>query len=73
MVTEAIIGLAHRMGLTVVAEGVETEEQLEAVTHIGADEVQGFYFSRPVPAADAEFLLREGLSLPDRPTPRSAR
>ena len=73
MVTEASIGLARRMGLTVVAEGVETEEQLEAVTHIGADEVQGFYFSRPVPAADAEFLLREGLSLPDRPTPRSAR
>lgn len=73
MVTEAIIGLAHRMGLTVVAEGVETEEQLEAVTSIGADEVQGFYFSRPVPAADAELLLRDGLSRPDRPVLRTDR
>lgn len=61
MVTEAVIGLAHRMGLTVVAEGVETAEQLDSAARIGADEIQGYYFSPPVPAADAETMLRDGL------------
>ncbi|MFA4966582.1 MAG: phosphodiesterase, partial [Thermoleophilia bacterium] len=50
-VTAAIISLAHAAGLTVVAEGVETREQLRAMHEIGADEIQGYYFSQPVSAA----------------------
>ncbi len=46
---QAITGLGHSLGLRVLAEGVETEAQLEAVIALGCDEVQGFYFSRPVP------------------------
>ena len=58
MVTAAIIGLAHAAGMTVVAEGVETREQLHLMHELGADEVQGYFFSRPLPASECEpFLL----------------
>ena len=53
----AIIALAHAAGLTVVAEGVETRKQLELLHELGADEVQGYFFSEPLPAADCEPLL----------------
>ena len=49
-IATSIIQLAHNLGLEVVAEGVETEEQLVALDALGCDIVQGFYFSRPVPA-----------------------
>jgi diguanylate cyclase (GGDEF)-like protein/PAS domain S-box-containing protein len=45
----AIINLAHSMHLKVVAEGVETEDQLSLLRMLGSDEMQGFLFSRPVP------------------------
>ena len=48
----AIIGLAHALGLKVVAEGVETEEQHRFLLDHGCDIFQGFLFSRPVPATD---------------------
>jgi diguanylate cyclase (GGDEF)-like protein/PAS domain S-box-containing protein len=57
-ITAAIISMAHTLNLKVVAEGVETEEQLEFLHNCGCDEVQGFLFSRPVPADDATGLLR---------------
>lgn len=58
MVTAAIIELAHAAGMTVVAEGVETREQLHLMHELGADEVQGYFFSRPLPASECEpFLL----------------
>ena len=44
------------MGLTVTAEGVETDEQLRFLRESGCNELQGFYFSAPVPAADVEAL-----------------
>jgi EAL domain-containing protein (putative c-di-GMP-specific phosphodiesterase class I) len=44
----ALIGTAHAPGLTVVADGVETEEQLALIEERGCDEYQGFLFSRPV-------------------------
>jgi len=47
---EAITGLGHSLGLKVLAEGVETEEQLDAVVGLGCDAVQGYYFSRPLAA-----------------------
>ena len=48
LVVEAIVGLAHSLGLGVVAEGVETAEQYDAILKMGCDSCQGFYFGRPV-------------------------
>jgi diguanylate cyclase (GGDEF)-like protein len=58
-ITRAIIALAHTMRLTVVAEGVETDAQLDFLRKNLCDEVQGFLLGRPVPAADFERLLGE--------------
>jgi diguanylate cyclase (GGDEF)-like protein/PAS domain S-box-containing protein len=56
-ITSAVIGLGHRLGLEVVAEGVETEAQLEFLRREGCDEVQGYYFSHPLPPAKATAFL----------------
>ena len=44
------VEMGHRLGMTIVAEGVETVAELDAVRESGCDEVQGFYFSRPMAA-----------------------
>jgi len=62
-ITLAIISMAHSLKLKVVAEGVETTEQLDLLAEAGCDEIQGFYFSRPVSAQDIEHLLREGVAM----------
>jgi len=46
-VLEAIVALAHKLGIKVVAEGIEDENQLNSVRHAGCDEVQGFLFAEP--------------------------
>jgi diguanylate cyclase (GGDEF)-like protein len=56
----AIITLAHTLNLTVIAEGVETAEQMAFLIEHGCDEMQGNYFSRPVSADEAMKLLRGG-------------
>ena len=56
----AVVTLAHSLGLKVVAEGVETEEQLRFLRLLRCDAVQGYLLSRPLPAGDFERLLREG-------------
>lgn len=60
----AVISLAHSLRRRVVAEGVETEAQLNYLRRHDCDEIQGYYFSRPVPAAEFAALLREGRCLP---------
>ena len=51
-IVSAMVAMAHRLGLDVVAEGVETEPQLERMKEFGCEAIQGFLFSRPVPPAD---------------------
>ena len=56
-IVESIITMAHRLGLTVVAECVESIEQLEVLRQHGCDEIQGYYFSKPLPADECAKLL----------------
>jgi diguanylate cyclase (GGDEF)-like protein/PAS domain S-box-containing protein len=56
-ITKAVIRLAHSLNLKVVAEGVETAAQLRELEQYGCDEIQGYYLSRPLPAADCAALL----------------
>jgi EAL domain-containing protein (putative c-di-GMP-specific phosphodiesterase class I) len=56
-VCEAIIVMAHKLGLKVIAEGVETEQQRDLLRQSGCDYAQGFFFSRPLPGEELEKLL----------------
>ena len=57
-VVSAIVGLAHSLNLTVVAEGVETPAQLEFLRDLGCEEIQGYLYSRPLTVGDFEELLK---------------
>ncbi len=61
-ITEAIIAMAHTLSLTVIAEGVETSEQAEYLREHACDEMQGYYFSRPVPPEGFAELLQRSVS-----------
>jgi diguanylate cyclase (GGDEF)-like protein/PAS domain S-box-containing protein len=63
-IAKSIISMAHDMQLKVIAEGVETEDQKNILQQRHCDEMQGYFFSRPVPAAEFEKLLRGGRTLP---------
>lgn len=56
----AIINMAHGLGFKTIAEGVETQVQLDYLCSQGCDEIQGFYFSQPVPAEQFAEILRDG-------------
>ena len=56
-VIEAVIGLARALGLRAVAEGIETDAQWSELKRLGCEYAQGYYFSRPLPAADLGALL----------------
>ena len=56
-ITRAIVAMAHNLNLKVIAEGVETKEQREFLRGLHCDLLQGFLFSKPVPAEDFEKLL----------------
>jgi len=60
----SIIELGHDLGLAVVAEGVEAADEVECLRGLGCDYGQGYFFSPPVPASQAEKLLRTGLIQP---------
>ncbi|OEZ97818.1 EAL domain-containing protein [Duganella sp. HH101] len=63
-IAQAIISMAHSLKLRVIAEGVETRAQLEYLRRSRCDEIQGYYFSRPVAPADLADLLASGRGLP---------
>lgn len=56
-ILEAIIKMAKHMGMEVTVEGVETEEEKQLIYLLGADDIQGYVFSRPVPAEEAKLML----------------
>ncbi|MEJ1339138.1 MAG: bifunctional diguanylate cyclase/phosphodiesterase [Candidatus Sedimenticola sp. (ex Thyasira tokunagai)] len=58
-ITKAILGLGNSLQLDVLAEGVETKAQLKFLKKHGCEEVQGYYFSRPIPADELTILLEE--------------
>jgi EAL domain-containing protein (putative c-di-GMP-specific phosphodiesterase class I) len=57
--TEAIIAMGKSLNLTVVAEGVETQEQQTFLRDRDCDEMQGFFFSRPIPSGEFAELMRK--------------
>ncbi len=63
-VVDASVYLAHSLGLLVVAEGVETEDQLTALHRVGCDVAQGYLFSRPVPADEVLEVVRARRAAP---------
>jgi EAL domain-containing protein (putative c-di-GMP-specific phosphodiesterase class I) len=58
-IVSTVISLARALNHKVVAEGVETEEQADMLRVLGCDEVQGYYFGKPMPVEDIETLLKK--------------
>jgi EAL domain-containing protein (putative c-di-GMP-specific phosphodiesterase class I) len=73
-IVKAIVEMAHSLRLKVIAEGVETEEQLSQLSELGCNSVQGFLFSRPVSAAIAREIYNETLDFGSvvRGTPKTS-
>ena len=61
---QGLVQTGHRLGMTVLAEGVEEDWQIEALRELGCDVLQGFRFSVPLPAAEAEKRIFEALRQP---------
>jgi diguanylate cyclase (GGDEF)-like protein/PAS domain S-box-containing protein len=59
-IVAAVINLAHALGMEIIAEGVETIEHVAALVALGCDKMQGYWFSRPLPAEAATGLLHNG-------------
>lgn len=62
-IVEAVVALGHALGLSVVAEGVENEGQLDVVRAIGCDLIQGFYFAPAVPSGQVVHMLAGGFAV----------
>ncbi len=66
-IVRTAIGMARDLGLDAILEGVETAEQLRMIKSWSGQKVQGFYFSKPLPAGEVPALLRRGKIFPARP------
>ncbi len=64
VIVNVIIAMAHGLGLEVIAEGVETETQCEIMRTSACDEIQGYFFSKPVDLESVRAMLSEGRQLP---------
>ena len=64
MIVQSIVGLGRALGLTVLAEGVESEEQRVLLRLAGCNEMQGFLFAKPGAAEEVDRLLAAGGVLP---------
>lgn len=62
-IVKSIINLVHKLNLTVIAEGVETLEQLQLLRKQGCDEIQGYYFSQPVSQNQITHLISQDLQI----------
>jgi diguanylate cyclase (GGDEF)-like protein/PAS domain S-box-containing protein len=60
-IVDAVVKLGHSLGLDVLAEGVETQEQLRYLQDLGCDGVQGYYLSPPLPAEGFKYFVTQGL------------
>lgn len=61
VLVKSIVAMAHNLGLRVVAEGVETEQQFDLLKHFGCDAIQGYLFSRPALPEDVQKLFGKDL------------
>ncbi len=66
-IVRAVVGMAHNLGLAVIAEGVETEGQLGFLRGLQCEEMQGYHFSRPLPGDEFRALLKEGRRIAGAP------
>jgi EAL domain-containing protein (putative c-di-GMP-specific phosphodiesterase class I) len=66
-ITRSIISLAHNLDMRVIAERVENHAQLEFLRECGCDEIQGYYYSRPLPAEECLPLLTQPWPLAGAP------
>lgn len=64
IILSSVVGMTQRLGIRVIAEGVETKEQAEMLRSFGCRQMQGYYFSRPMPEAEYEKLLKSREALP---------
>lgn len=56
-IINSIVGMAHRLSIPVIAEGVETKEQLDMLANLNCDLIQGYYYSKPLPLEDFEVFM----------------
>ena len=59
LILEQVVSMTNRLGLGLLAEGVETKEQVELLQNIGCDQVQGYYYAKPMAAEDFFTLLKK--------------
>jgi EAL domain-containing protein (putative c-di-GMP-specific phosphodiesterase class I) len=66
----AVVGLGHRLGMSIVAEGVETELVRDRLVEIGCDIAQGYWYSRPMPAAAVASWASAPIVVPEQAQPQ---
>jgi len=57
-IVKAMIDIGHNLGMKIVVEGIETNDMAEMMTEFGADYLQGYYFSKPIPAYEFQEMIR---------------